>query len=160
MDLILWRHAYARRLPEWPIPALEEDLARELTPKGHVQAKVAAKWLRQRLSASTRVLCSPAVRCQETVRYLEMDYRICEGIDPQAEAQALLEAAKWPVSKQPVLLVGHQPALGQVLSKLLGIHGEAVPFRKAGIWWLRHRVRDGVEQTTVHAVVCPESLHG
>lgn len=79
---------------------------------------------------------------------------------PQAEAQALLDAARWPHSKQAVLIVGHQPALGQVLSMVLGSRSEAMPFKKAGIWWLRHRVRDGIEQTTVHAVVCPESLHG
>jgi phosphohistidine phosphatase len=160
MDLILWRHAYARRLPQGPIPTAQEDLARELTAKGHAQARVTAKWLRQHLSASTRVLCSPALRCQETARYLEMDHRICESIDPQADAQALLEAARWPGSRQPVLLIGHQHTLGQVLSRLMGCGSESMPFKKAGIWWLRHRVRDGVEQTTVHAVVCPESLHG
>lgn len=160
MDLILWRHAFAHRLPEVPAPDFEEDLARELTPKGHVQARATAKWLRQRLSASTRVLCSPAVRCRETARYLEMDVRICESIHPLADAQAILDATRWPVSRQPVLVVGHQPGLGQVLSRLLECNAESMPFRKAGVWWLRHRVRDGVDQTTVFAVACPELLHG
>jgi phosphohistidine phosphatase len=160
MDLILCRHAFARRLPELPVPGFEEDMARELTPKGHAQAKITARWLRQHLPASTRVISSPALRCRETAQHLEMDFRVCESIHPLADGQALLEAVRWPNARQPVLVIGHQPALGQVLSKLLGCSADSMPFKKAGIWWLRHRMRDGIEQTTVHAVVCPESLHG
>lgn len=153
MDLILWRHAYARRLDAClPVDA-QADLDRELTVKGHAQAKASAKWLKRHLSASTRVLCSPALRCRETAAYLEMDVRIVPGLAPGASAQELLAAAKWPGSRSPVLIVGHQPALGEVVSQLLGMPTALPSFRKSGIWWLRQRERDGQTQTTVVAVV-------
>ena len=41
MDLILWRHAEAEEG--------DNDLARELTPKGEKQAARVAEWLLQRL---------------------------------------------------------------------------------------------------------------
>jgi phosphohistidine phosphatase len=163
MDLILWRHAFARRLPDVEPGdsghAPEDDLARELTAKGHAQAKTAAKWLRLHMGSSTRVLCSPALRCQQTAAYLDVRVRVCDALSPSSDAAAILQAVRWPHARLPVLVVGHQPALGQLLSTLLSCPEGALPVKKAGIWWLRHRIRDGVGQTTVHAVVPPDSLH-
>jgi phosphohistidine phosphatase len=160
MDLILWRHAFARRLPP-DLPVSDaDDLARELTVKGHAQARAAAKWLRHHLGASTRVLSSPALRCQQTAHYLEMDVKICDALSPGADAATILRAVRWPDAKSPVLVVGHQPGLGAVLSIVLGCEQACVPVKKSGIWWLRHRIRDGQGQTTVHAVVPPDSHHG
>jgi phosphohistidine phosphatase len=156
VDLILWRHAYARRIDDGQVVDEATDLARELTPKGHVQARASAKWLKRHLSAGTRVLCSPALRCQETATYLEMEVRTVASLRPSASADDVLAAAKWPTAKSPVLIVGHQPALGQVVARLLGVSAEEVAVRKSGIWWLRQRQRDGVVQTTVVAVVSPD----
>ena len=158
MDLILWRHAYARRIDNPELVNDESDLARELTPRGHAQAKASAKWLRRHLSASTKVLCSPAIRCQETAAYLEMDVRLVDRLKPSANASDILDVAKWPECKSPVLVVGHQPALGEVLAQLLQCSAGATSVRKSGIWWLRHRVRDGVGQTTVVTVVSPDMV--
>ena len=65
MDLILWRHAEA--VAERPDL---DDLERALTPKGERQAQRMGEWLNQRLAESTRILVSPALRCQQTVRGL------------------------------------------------------------------------------------------
>lgn len=159
MDLILWRHAFARRLNESELASAEDDLARELTPKGHTQAKLAAKWLKLHLSATTRVLVSPALRCQQTAAYLDMESKTLDVLRPGQSADDILNALKWPQGRSPVLVVGHQPALGAVLAKLLGCDVASMPVRKAGVWWLRHRVRDGVGQTTVVAVVPPDMAH-
>jgi phosphohistidine phosphatase len=159
VDLILWRHAFARRLDQPESASAQEDWARELTAKGHTQAKLAAKWLKLHLSASTRVLVSPALRCQQTAAYLEMETKTLEALGPGQSADEILQALKWPQGKSPVLVVGHQPALGAVLAKLLGCELESMPVRKAGVWWLRHRERDGVGQTTVVAVVPPDMTH-
>jgi phosphohistidine phosphatase len=160
MDLILWRHAFAKHLPSSDAATFEEDMARELTPKGHMQAKAAAKWLHQRLGSSTRVLSSPAIRCLQTAHYLDMDVKTLDVLGPMAGATDILQAVKWPLAKTPVLVVGHQPALGQALAALLQCSEQTVSVKKAGIWWLRHRVRDGIAQTTVMAVVAADLVHG
>ena len=61
MDLILWRHAQAARKGD-----LQDDRARPLTHKGERQARRMAAWLNRRLADSTRILASPALRCQKT----------------------------------------------------------------------------------------------
>jgi phosphohistidine phosphatase len=154
MDLILWRHAEASDAED---PA--DDIGRPLTQRGQLQARRMAQWLNCRLAEGTRVLVSPAVRAQQTAEALGSKFRTAAAIAPGADAPALLHAARWPDSRDPVLLIGHQPAIGQVIATLVG--GDAAaswPVRKAGVWWLRSRERDGTDQVVVVAVQNPEML--
>lgn len=153
MDLILWRHAEAEDEAEGL-----NDLERVLTPRGEKQAARIAAWLDRQLPDGTRVLSSPARRCEQTVLALGRKYKTRPQLAPDATVDALLEAAQWPSAKQPVLLVGHQPVLGETVARLLGIEGGNCPVRKGGVWWLRTRERDGQEQTVVWAVQSPESV--
>lgn len=153
MDLILWRHAEA----EDEAPG-RDDLDRQLTPRGEKQAARVGAWLDRHLPEGTKVLCSPARRCEQTVAALGRKYKIRGELAPGATVEALLEAAQWPSSRQAVLLVGHQPVLGETLARLLGLASASGPVRKGAVWWLRTRERDGAEQTVVWAVQSPESI--
>ena len=152
MDLILWRHAEAVEREGLP------DLERMLTTKGERQAARMADWLNHRIAHSTRVLVSPALRCQQTAKALGRKFRTVEAIAPEASPQALIEAVRWPESAEPVLVVGHQPTLGQVAALLLS--GEAQPWsvKKGAAWWLRSRDREGSAQVVLHAVMGPDAL--
>lgn len=77
---------------------------------------------------------------------------------PDTLPAALLAAAQWPGSKQAVLIIGHQPALGATIAALLPFKFNNCPVRKGAIWWLRTRERDGQEQTVVVAVQSPDTL--
>ncbi|EHR73594.1 phosphohistidine phosphatase SixA [Burkholderiales bacterium JOSHI_001] len=154
MDLILWRHAEAREAAEG-----EDDLARPLTPRGEKQARRMAEWLNEVLPESTRVLVSPALRTRQTAQALERldrKLRISPDLAPGAGVDALLAAARWPTRREPVLLVGHQPALGQTAAYLLagaaGLEAPSWAIRKGAIWWLRHRERDGGSEVLLVAV--------
>jgi phosphohistidine phosphatase len=151
MDLILWRHAEAHELE-----GAEEDLARALTAKGERQAQRMAAWLNRQLPSTTRVLASPAKRCQQTVHALERKYKTITTLAPDAGAEALLHAVRWPDAREPVLVVGHQPTLGLVAAYLLAGQPQAWTVRKGALWWLRARERDGSLQVVLHAVVAPE----
>jgi len=153
MELIFWRHAEAEDEREG-LP----DLERALTPRGLKQAAKVATWLEPLLPKDTRILCSPALRCEQTVAPLGRRYELREDLQPGAIPASLLDAAQWPVSKQPVLIVGHQPTIGETLAQLLRIGGGSVAVRKGAVWWLRSRERDGDEQTVVWAVQSPETL--
>lgn len=154
MDLILWRHAEAHEARDG-----QDDLERALTPKGERQAQRMAQWLNQRLPESTRILASPALRTQQTAQALERRFRTADALVPGATPQALLEAVRWPLARDPVLVVGHQPVLGLVLSQLLGGGSQlSLAVRKGGVWWLRTRQRDGVTQLLVLAVQSPECV--
>ncbi len=137
MDLILWRHAEAHLQREG-----QTDLERALTPKGERQAQRMAEWLNLRLAESTRLLVSPALRCQQTARALGRPFRTVAELAPDAEPEALLAAARWPQSVEPVLICGHQPTLGRLAARLLAGSEQDWSVRKGAVWWLRYRVRE------------------
>ncbi|RYY68304.1 MAG: histidine phosphatase family protein, partial [Comamonadaceae bacterium] len=128
------------------------------TSRGEKQAKRMAAWLDRQLPEGTRIVASPARRCEQTVLALGRKYKLRPELGPDTTADALLEAAGWPNGKSVVLMVGHQPSLGQAIAKLLGLQAESCQVRKGAVWWIRTRERDGDVQTVVVAVQAPELL--
>lgn len=160
MDLILWRHAEAHDHPE-PLtgrPGDALDLARRLTPRGEKQASRMAAWLDRQLPEGARIWASPAVRCEQTVLALDRKFKLRDELLPEGDPLALLELVQWPYGKSPVVVVGHQPTLGRVVARLLGLTEEDCSVKKGAVWWLRHRERDGVGQTVVVTVQTPELI--
>jgi phosphohistidine phosphatase len=153
MDLILWRHAEAHEAVLG-----EDDMQRVLTPRGRKQAERMAVWLESQLPQGTRILSSPAVRCEQTVRTLNRKFKVRDALSPGASVQDLLETSGWPEAKFPVLLVGHQPTLGGMIAHLLKMPDEACAVRKGAVWWLRCRLREGQIQTVLMSVTSPEKL--
>ncbi len=153
MDLILWRHAEAHDPQEG-----EHDLNRGLTPRGEKHAARMAQWLEQQLPEGVRILCSPAVRAEQTVKALQRKYKIRDALAPGATVQDVLETSGWPLAKYPVLVVGHQPTLGAVVSHLFGMGPEPIAIRKGAVWWLRSRQREGLNQTVILSVMTPDKL--
>lgn len=153
MDLILWRHAEAH-----PAREGQDDLARALTSKGERQAQRMADWLNQRMAHSTRILVSPAVRCQQTAGAIGRSFKTLEALAPDGSGEALLQVARWPESSEPVLVIGHQPTLGLVAAHLLADAAQAWPIKKGAVWWLRCRDRAGQAQVVLQAVQSPDLL--
>lgn len=153
MDLILWRHADAEEAPEGG-----DDLQRALTPRGQKQAARVANWLDRQLPEGTRIFSSPARRCEQTVMALNRKYKLRAELAPDAGMATLLELAQWPSAKQAILLVGHQPVLGETIAQLLQLQHATCPVRKGSVWWLRTRERDGQQQSVVAAVVSPDTV--
>lgn len=153
MDLIFWRHAEAVELQVGG-----DDLDRTLTARGYKQATRMAGWLDRQLPESARILSSPARRCQDTARRLDRKYKVCNELMPEVNSALLLEAVQWPTSKSTVLIVGHQPMLGQIIAKLLGFQASECAIRKGSVWWLRSRERDGQRQTVLVTVQSADML--
>lgn len=153
MDLILWRHAEAELLREGGT-----DLERCLTRKGERQAIRMAEWLNRRMAASTRVLVSPAQRTRATAAALGRELRILPSLAPDASVADLLAAARWPVSNEPVLIVGHQPTLGLLAAQLLTGNPQPWAVKKGAVWWLRSRQREGQHEVVLQAVQGPDFL--
>ena len=150
MDLILWRHCEAE-------PG-EPDLGRRLTSKGTKQAERMAEWLERHLPDSCRILVSPADRAQQTAMALQRKSRTVPELGPGASVTAALAAANWPDSREPVMLVGHQPTLGMIASFLLSGEEAYWSVRKGAVWWLSNRVRDGGAAIVLTVVVGPDYL--
>jgi phosphohistidine phosphatase len=117
-----------------------------------------AAWLEAQLPQGTRILSSPAVRVDQTVRAVGRKYKVRDALSPGASVQDVLETSGWPDAKYPVLLVGHQPSLGGLIAHLLQMPDAACAIRKGSVWWLRNRSREGQDQTVLMAVTSPERL--
>jgi phosphohistidine phosphatase len=153
MDLIFWRHAEAFEALEG-----QDDLSRTLTPKGEKQAQRMGQWLDRQLPEGVRVISSPAIRCEQTVKTLGRKVKFKSELHPEGNLDDLWVTAGWPDSKMSVLVVGHQPVLGQAIAYLLGLPNGECSVRKGAVWWLRSRVRDGQTQTVIVSVQTPELL--
>lgn len=150
MDLILWRHAEAADGTP--------DHARKLTAKGVKQAEKIAAFLHQHLSDDTRILVSPSTRTRQTVAALTDHFTLAPAIAPGASAQAVLQAAYWPDAGGTVLIVGHQPALGEVAAQLLDCSDYPLNIKKGALWWFSRREREGSAQITLRLVITPDFL--
>jgi phosphohistidine phosphatase len=150
MELILWRHAEA----EDGMP----DSARELTGKGLKQARAMAEWLKPRLPESTRIIASPTRRTQQTASALGNDFETIKEIGAGASAKVILAAAGWPATKGAVVVVGHQPTLGEVAALLLTGELAGWNIKKGAVWWFSHKGKEGVEETMLRVVISPDML--
>lgn len=149
MELILWRHAEA----EDGVP----DSGRKLTAKGKRQAKRVAKWLARRLPQNARVISSPARRTQQTARALSGSFETAEAVGLGVDAKTILEAVRWPSDEdRTVVVVGHQPVLGEAAA--LALTGKPAPWRlkKGAFVWLTWRRRNGKGEATLRASGSPD----
>lgn len=133
MNLILWRHAEAE-----DIAPDHRDENRRLTERGRKQARAMADWLNQHLPDSTHILASPAVRTRQTAEALGRPFEIEPRLFTDADVAAHLAATGWDDSTRTILMVGHQPTLGQLAAQLMC--GQPLPWsvKKGAIWWLAY----------------------
>lgn len=150
MELILWRHAEA----EDGVP----DSARKLTGKGLKQAQVMAEWLKPRLPKNTRIIVSPTKRTQQTAAALGDDYETAKEIGTSASAKSILAAAGWPDAKGAVVVVGHQPTLGEVAAFLMSGDPVSWNIRKGAVWWFSHKMKGNVAEVALHTSISPDML--
>ena len=150
MELILWRHAEA----EEGVP----DNARALTAKGEKQAVKIATFLRTILPQDTRSLVSPAKRARQTAQAFTDNFTTEPNVGPGALPEAILKAAGWPDGEGSVLIVGHQPTLGQTAALLMTGHPDCWSIKKGAIWWLSRRARESDCQTSLRLIIAPEHL--
>jgi phosphohistidine phosphatase len=153
MDLVLWRHAEAQ---EWGPGG--DDLSRALTARGGKQAVRMAGWLDRQLPDNTRIFVSPAVRTEQTARALGRKFKIQPELAPEGTVNQLLELIQWPDAKGTVLIVGHQPTLGQTIARLIGLNATECSVKKGAVWWLRNREREALAQTVIVTVQSPDVL--
>lgn len=162
-NLILWRHAEAEAESK-----SGRDADRILTKRGRKDAEKMAKWLSQHLPADTEILCSPARRCLETAAALNhptiresatgiaRDIKTVEFLGVDSSVEIMANKVVNEDSSKTILLIGHQPNLGLLIAKLLGMDSHACVVKKGAVWWLRQRLVNGVSQMYLFTVQHPD----
>jgi phosphohistidine phosphatase len=157
MQLILWRHAEAE-------DNAVSDMVRSLTPKGKKQAAHMSAWLHSQLQDNIvdwQLIASPAIRSQQTAAALGLPITTIDQIAPDAPAEAIMDAAKWPNNARNVIVVGHQPTLGKVAARLINGMDGYVSVKKGAMWWFEVgeiNLRDGRMVTKLKAMATPDTV--
>ena len=136
-NLILWRHAEAQ-----DILLAGNDISRELTTKGATQAAMMAAWIKQHLPKDICIIASPAVRAEQTVQALDLPYKINKNLLPEASIDGVLQLVQeiFQQENSNIMLVGHQPWLGQVAAYFLQIQPAEISIKKSTVWWLEQKI--------------------
>ena len=163
--IILWRHAEAVDLIHDDskishnnnLDAEQDDLSRALTSHGRQQAKKMAHWLTQHLPNDTNFQCSPALRAFQTADNLKYKININQDLKPSINLQKALSAMARLPCEGNLLLLGHEPYLGQLAGYLLGISELEIHIKKGAIWWLR-RLESAPGRYQILTVQTPSKL--
>jgi len=138
MQLIVVRSACAA--PRRDLP----DEVRALVPRGRKRARRAARALARLGVSRPRVLHSPRLRALETADIL-LRRLGGEGVACAALGEPLSPALLTQIAGERVVVVGHEPWLGQLLAGLVVGMPRATRLRlkKAGLAWLEGEARPG-----------------
>jgi phosphohistidine phosphatase len=137
MDLILWRHAEAESPPRW-----SDDLRARADPQGRTPGAAHGRVAEPpHLAHSTRVLVSPALRCQQTAGAGRISRR-CRARRPRRRPR-LLSLARWPSPTSRCWSSATSPRWAGVRACCCGEVDQAWHIKKGAVWWMRSREREG-----------------
>lgn len=123
MDLYLIRHAHAV-----DGDGMRDD-DRPLSREGRRQARDVGAALARQKVALARIVTSPLVRAVETAEIVALalgfdgGLGVADDMRPDGSFKRLLREVIEPASDGALALVGHEPSIGQFLSKLLHERG-------------------------------------
>lgn len=150
MHIILWRHAEAEIGPN--------DLARELTVKGHNQAEKMADQLRKKLPNHYQLWTSQAQRSRQTASYLSTPTHEFPELNPEADARQIPQLFQQITSNEIVVIVGHQPWIGQLCAFLLNQNWQNDAYwsvKKGGFWWFECHPQQSVYLSKLKLMLTP-----
>lgn len=137
--LVVLRHSKAMN----PFGVADHD--RPLSDRGRRDASAAGAWLAKHGLRPDLVLCSPALRTRQTLDELALDAVVDVDLDPRiysAEVESLRELiAEVPDEVGTLLLIGHNPAVHQLVFDLTGAESEGFPTTALAV--LRIQDEDG-----------------
>jgi phosphohistidine phosphatase len=136
MNLYILRHADAEPLG---FNGIKKDANRPLTDYGRKQAKKVGQALEKLDIELNHILTSPYDRAKQTAEIVADELKILDVDEtdtllPAASSVKLVDVLKTFKADSSILLVGHQPDLGELISYFVwGEDSIEVPLKKAGM---------------------------
>jgi phosphohistidine phosphatase len=162
VEVYLVRHAIAhdRDPRQWP-----DDADRPLTEEGEEQFRRAARGLARIVPTVDAMLASPFARAWRTAELLSEEAgwpspERCPALEADRPARDVVKVIVERVALQSLVLVGHEPQLSELASRLLAGRDDAVgiEMKKGGVAGLL--VEDGAENAWLRFVAPPKLLRG
>jgi phosphohistidine phosphatase len=160
-ELYIMRHGIAE---ERSASTVADDAKRQLTSEGKDKMREIASGLVRAGLEADWIVSSPLARAAQTAEIVAdalgskppLDF--CEALRPGGDPEALITFLAKRSNRRRVLVVGHEPDLGELAARLIGAGRNAnMPFKKGGcclitfsvfppkapgrlVWWLTPRV--------------------
>ena len=160
-ELYIMRHGLAVMRG---VTTVLDDAKRPLTPEGKQKMREIASGLVRAGLEADWIVSSPLVRAVETAEIVgealgsRPPLDTCEALRPGGAPEAFIAFLAKRSNRRRVLVVGHEPDLGELAARLIGAGRNAnMPFKKGGcclitfsvfppkspgrlVWWLPPRV--------------------
>ena len=146
------------------VTTVADDAKRQLTPEGKEKMREIASGLVRAGLEADWIVSSPLTRAAQTAEIVgdaqnskpPLDF--CDALRPGGDPEALITFLAKRSNRRRVLIVGHEPDLGELAARLIGAGRNAnMPFKKGGcclitfsvfppkspgrlVWWLPPRV--------------------
>lgn len=139
MNLFILRHGIA---VDPGTPGYENDADRPLIPKGERRLRAAAAAMEKMELSFDVILSSPFIRARQTAEIVadELKWKkrieIFDGLVPGGNPKALIHVLKeLKPAPENILLVGHEPYLGRLISLWVAGHADAaaIEMKKGGL---------------------------
>lgn len=137
MELYVIRHAISEPLGK---RNNFSDEKRSLTDEGRDRMREIAKGLRKLGVEFDLLLTSPLVRAVQTAEIVAGAFAVAKkevretvNLVPGASAEELFAELKGQTGVESVVLVGHQPDLGLVISTIIGSAAPSIQLKKGGV---------------------------
>lgn len=162
MQIYLMRHGIAVTGDSTNVSSDEE---RPLTPKGTKRTRQAVKGLTRLGPSIDKVLSSPLLRARQTADIVAEGLRLKDPVEeilelaPAGDLAKLLDRLAAYKECEGVLLVGHQPSLGNVASLLLSGSKELqIDFKKSGICCITLEISLAPGNSILNWMLAPKHL--
>ena len=164
MNVYLLRHGIAAAKDD---PAFPFDADRPLTKKGIKRMRKAARGISRLTITFDAVLTSPLVRARQTAEIvadalaIESDVVELSELAPENSPNQLLSALSGLKEHEHVMLVGHEPLLGEFAGFLLSaknVSDLAIPMKKGGICHLEFDFLPSNTSAHLHWLLTPKQL--
>ncbi len=156
MNLYLMRHGIAAEPHEWR----GGDEFRPLTEEGWEKTRLVLDALiKKHTFKPDEIWSSPLVRAQQTAQiaaeFLKLPIRNCPALACGSSVKKLQKFFETQKAEDSILLVGHEPDMGEILADLTGAE-EVISFKKAGIAYLKGDLKPS--QMKVQYFLAPKDL--
>ncbi len=156
-EIYILRHGIAEPRKEG-----RPDEERALTKEGRDKLELVLARARVGKVAPKVVLTSPLVRAKQTaeaaVRALGRKTKLVESeaLVPGSSPQAIWDEVRRVAGKGPVLIVGHEPLLGETVSFLLGVDSGVVDLKKGALAYIEVDPKDKRPRGALEWLITPK----
>lgn len=163
MNIYILRHGIA---VERGTKGFENDSERPLTSKGKRQLRKSTGAMKRMKLRYDLILSSPHERARQTAEIvaeelnLKKRLKLSDALKSENDPEAMLrELAKLKPVPQNLLLVGHEPYLSHLISRLVSGNGNmAMDFKKGGLCKLEVEKLDGVASARLVWLLTPKLM--